>query len=203
MNRTKKLIILGIFLVVIVIVLTVGVTYSFMKPITDTSSVTDVTLSSCAKISLTDKSSINLSNSYPMSKNVALNKKPYTFNITHNCSDNVGYNLYIATLSTNTLADENIRYILTKVGTKEIVKEGILGNLSDVKNTFSASEINEYNAGIKGTVQNIYLVHNEDIPVDGISYDLYLYVDENTTEGTNKSESFKAGIAVKAYDIGV
>ena len=124
MNKNTKIILLSIISVLIIIVIVLGVTSAFMRPINETSSITSVNLESCANITLTDTGeSINLSNSYPMSKTRALETTPYTLTITSSCEDGSGYNLYLATLNTNTLSASSIHYIITEHGNQNIVVE--------------------------------------------------------------------------------
>jgi len=200
MNKKVRIITLCVLAIMIVICVSLGITKAFMKPIEDTSSVTEVSLSSCAKISLTDKGSINLSNTYPMSKNRALNTTPYSFTVTSSCDSFVGFNLYLATFNTNTLDASKIHYIITEVGSKEIITEGLVGNATNVTSTFTDQEKTEYNVGMQGNIGTIYQLYNANIPYKGsTSYDLYLYVDEDATNVT-AGQTFNAGIAVKSYD---
>ena len=108
MSKNTRVIILSILAVLIVVVLSIGITTAFMKPVEQGGNLTEVSLSSCAKIKLTGTSSINLSNSYSMSRNRGLQTTPYSLTVTSYCDSYVGFNLYIATLNTNTLTDENI-----------------------------------------------------------------------------------------------
>ena len=173
-----------------------------MKADIESSSVTEVSLKSCAKITLKDTGvSINLNNTYPMSKNKALQTTPYTFTVSSSCENYVGFNLYLATLNTNTLDASNIHYIITNNGSKDILAEGILSNATNAESEFSNEEKTQLNSGINGTYSSIYKLYNDSIPLQGEkSYDLYLYVDGNVTDASTMNKSFKAGIAVKSYD---
>ena len=168
----------------------------------DSNSVTEVSLSSCAKITLEDTEvSINLSNSNPISKNKALETTPYTFTVTSSCESYVGFNLYLATLNTNTLVDSSIHYIITSQGSKDILAEGILSEATNALSEFTAEEQAQLNNGIKGTFGTIYRLYNDSIPLQGeVSYDLYLYVDSDVTDASTMGKTFNAGIAVKSYD---
>ena len=56
------------------------------------------------------------------------------------------------------------------------------------------------NTGLKGTYSKIYKIHNTKVALKGNKqYDLYLFVDESSTN-TSMNKTFKAGVAVKAYD---
>ena len=111
MDKKTRLIIIGVLSIIIVILLSLGLTKAFMKPVEQGGNLTEISLDSCAKIKLTGTSSINLSSSYPMSRNRGLQTTPYSLTVTSYCDSYVGFNLYIATLNTNTLTAENIHYI--------------------------------------------------------------------------------------------
>ena len=200
MSKNTRVIILSILAILIVVVLSIGITTAFMKPVEQGGNLTEISLSSCAKIKLTGTSSVNLSNSYPMSRNRGLQTTPYSLTVTSYCDSYVGFNLYIATLNTNTLTDENIHYILTEKGSKTAVVEGILSSATDGSSDFSDTDKTELNTGLKGTYGSIYKIHNTTVVLKGNKqYDLYLFVDENATN-TTMNKTFKAGVAVKAYD---
>ena len=200
MDKKTRLIIIGILSIIIVILLSLGLTKAFMKPVEQGGNLTEISLESCAKIKLTGTSSINLSSSYPMSRNRGLQTTPYSLTVTSYCDSYVGFNLYIATLNTNTLTDENIHYILTEKGSKTAVVEGILSSATDGSSDFSDTDKTELNTGLKGTYGSIYKIHNTSVTLKGNKqYDLYLFVDETSTN-TSMNKTFKAGVAVKAYD---
>ena len=200
MDKKTRLIIIGILSIIIVILLSLGLTKAFMKPVEQGGNLTEISLESCAKIKLTGTSSINLSSSYPMSRNRGLQTTPYSLTVTSYCDSYVGFNLYIATLNTNTLTDENIHYILTEKGSKTAVVEGILSSATDGSSDLSDTDKTELNTGLKGTYGSIYKIHNTTVDLKGNKqYDLYLFVDESSTN-TSMNKTFKAGVAVKAYD---
>ena len=197
-----RIILLSVISILIVVTIVLGVTYSFMQANIDSSSVTEVSLSSCAKITLSDTgASINLNNTNPKSKNRALQTTPYTFTVTSSCESYVGFNLYLATLNTNTLVDSSIHYIITRNGSKDILAEGILSDATNALSEFTSDDQNQLNIGINGTFGTIYRLYNDDIPLQGeASYDLYLYIDSEVTDASTMGKTFNAGIAVKSYD---
>ncbi len=168
----------------------------------ESSSVTEVSLSSCSKITLEDSGvSIDLNNTSPISKNRALQTTPYTFTVTSDCESYVGFNLYLATLNTNTLVDSSIHYIITRQGSKDILVEGILSEATNALSEFTSDDQNQLNIGINGTFGTIYKLYNDDIPLQGeVSYDLYLYIDSEVTDASTMGKTFNAGIAIKSYD---
>ena len=197
-----RIILLSVISILIVITIVLGITYSFMQANIESSSVTEVSLSSCAKITLSDTgASINLNNTNPISKNRALQTTPYTFTVTSDCESYVGFNMYLATLNTNTLVDSSIYYIITKNGSKDILAEGILSEATNALSEFTSDDQNQLNIGINGTFGTIYKLYNDSIPLQGeVSYDLYLYVDSDVTDASTMGKTFNAGIAVKSYD---
>ena len=200
MSKNTRVIILSILAVLIVVVLSIGITTAFMKPVEQGGNLTEISLSSCAKIKLTGTSSVNLSNSYPMSRNKGLQTTPYSFNVTSYCDSYVGFNLYIATLNTNTMEASNVHYILTSKGSKDVIVEALLSEATDGASDFDDVSKTELNTGLKGTYGSIYKIHTTFIPLKGSSeYDLYLFVDENATN-TTMGKTFSAGVAVKSYD---
>ena len=199
MSKKTRIIILSVLAVLIVVVLSVSITTAFMKPIDQGGNITEVSLSSCAKIKLEGTTSIKLTNSYPMSRNKGLQTTPYTFTVTSYCDTYVGFNLYLATLNTNTLSASNIHYIITEKGSKEALVEGTLTSSLDDASNFTDAEKTELNAGLSGTYGNIFKLYNNKVPYKGsATYDLYLFVDENATEYQNTT--FTAGVAVKSYE---
>lgn len=196
-----RIILLSVISILIVVTIVLGITYSFMQANIESSSVTEVSLSSCANITLTDTGeSINLSNSYPMTKNRAFETTPYTFTVSSSCTDGSGFNLYLATLNTNTLDASNIHYIITEHGNKNVITEGILSEATNGVSDFQDYELNELNNGINGTYGSIYRLHSSGINYNTeVTYDLYLYIDESVTNET-MGQTFSAGLAVKASD---
>ncbi len=201
MKKNTRLIILSILAVLIVIVLTFGITSAFLKPVVGEDKVVEVNLSSCAKIKLKGtNSSINLKNSHPMSRNRGLQTTPYSFTVSSSCGDTVNFNIYLATLSSNTLDAANIHYILTSKGSKTALVEGTLTG-DDASNDFSDNEKTELNTGLGSSCGKIFNLYSSSLTVDdSSSYDLYLYVDENATDNQNESATFAAGVAIKTYN---
>ena len=201
MKKSTKIMILSLVSVIFVLLLVLGITKAFMKPIEQGGNITEVSLNSCAKIKLTSTSNVNLSSSYPMSRNRGLQTTPYKFTVTSYCDSYVGFNLYVATLSTNTIDAKYVRYILTETGTKNVIQEGILSSATNGVSDFTDTEKTELNTGLKGTYGSIYKIHSENIPLKGNkSYDLYLFLDGDVADNSTMGKTFKAGVAVKSYE---
>ena len=201
MKKSTKIMIISLASVIFVLLLVLGITKAFMKPIEQGGNITEVSLNSCAKIKLTSTSNVNLSSSYPMSRNKGLQTTPYKFTVTSYCDSYVGFNLYIATLNTNTIDAKYVRYILTETGTKNVIQEGILSTATNGVSDFTDTEKTELNTGLKGTYGSIYKIHSENIPLKGTkSFDIYLFLDGDVADNSTMGKTFKAGVAVKSYD---
>ena len=201
MKKSTKIMIISLVSVIFVLLLVLGITKAFMKPIEQGGNITEVSLNSCAKIKLTSTSNVNLSSSYPMSRNKGLQTTPYKFTVTSYCDSYVGFNLYVATLNTNTIDAKYVRYILTETGTKNVIQEGILSSAINGVSDFTDTEKTELNTGLKGTYGSIYKIHSENIPLKGTkSFDIYLFLDGDVADNSTMGKTFKAGIAVKSYD---
>lgn len=200
MKDKKKLIMLISLTVVVVIVLAISATYAFMKAVNNTRAITEVSIQSCAKIKITDDTSINLSNSYAMSRNVALKNDPYIFTVEASCENSSTFKIYLATLNTNTLPNSDIHYILMD-NSDNVVSEGILSNATTA--SLTTEEVRQLNSGLNGTTNNIYIIYTHaSLPINSITsyqFKLYLYIDETATL-PNSTKTFNAGIAVKANE---
>ena len=201
MKKSTKIMIISLVSVIFVLLLVLGITKAFMKPIEQGGNITEVSLNSCAKIKLTSTSNVNLSSSYPMSRNKGLQTTPYKFIVTSYCDSYVGFNLYIATLSSNTINAKYVRYILTETDTKNVIQEGILSSATNGVSDFTDTEKTELNTGLKGTYGSIYKIHSENIPLKGTkSFDIYLFLDGDVADNSTMGKTFKAGVAVKSYE---
>ena len=200
MSKRSRIITLVTLSILIFLCLVLGITYAFMRNSIDNNSFTEISLSSCATITLSDENSINLSNSYPMSRNKALQTTPYTFTVSGLCEGGVLFNVYIASLANNTLEANNIHYIITNNGSKEPLVEGILSDATNGINDFNDSELKQISTGINGEYGNIYNLYTDSIHFEmEKKYDLYLYVDSSVTSDT-MNQTFEAGLAIKAFE---
>ena len=199
MNKKYKLLVLSFLAIILVIILSISATIAFMKPVDNGENLTSVSLSSCAKIKLTAESSVNISNSYPMSRNRGLQTTPYSFTVTSYCDSYVGFNMYIAVLEDSTIDLKNVHYIITNKDSKTALQEGLLSELEE-ETTLSNNEKTELRTGIKGNFSKIYKMYSGKVPLKGNrEYDLYLFIDENATNDV-MGKTFKAGVAIKSYD---
>ena len=84
-----------------------------------------------------------------MSRNRGLQTTPYSLTITSYCDTYVGFNLYIATLSSSTLNAWKLHYILTDKESKDAIVGGVLSTAENGVADFSDTEKTELNTGLK------------------------------------------------------
>ncbi len=198
MNKKKTIILLAIGILVVTI-LSIGVTYSYMKPKAEKeNNQTEIGINNCAKITLKDNNStINLTNMYPMEEEMGLQTTPYEFTISSTCEEYTGFNLYLLTYSENEIDDNLIRYGITSkndtvLETNLITKE----EASDI----STKEIEEINQGVNKGYNKIYKIYSNNIPLKGESeYKLHIWIDENANNDT-MNKNIKLGVIVKGYE---
>ncbi len=87
--RNKKTVI-AIISVVAVILILIGVTYSYWL-VTKEQQRENVISSACLDISMTGSNDINLTSQYPMSDEDGMSTKPYKFTVTNNCKASFDY----------------------------------------------------------------------------------------------------------------
>ena len=197
----KRKIILSVLLTLILLLSVLSLTYAFMRPKVEQENVkSKLSLKACAKITLQDTDKvINLKNTYPMDDEIGLKTEPYEFTITSTCENYVGFNMYLTSLTTNQIEDNNIHYAITSMN-DTILESSVLKNAVASSNEFSKEELKELDLGIKGTHKSIYKVYSNNVPLRSeTSYKLYLWVDKNAGNET-MGKSFSAGVSVKSYD---
>ena len=198
MNK-KKTIILLVIGILVFIISSIGVTYSYMKPKTDkTNNKTEIGINNCAKITLKDNdSTINLINMYPMEEEMGLKTIPYEFTISSTCEEYTGFNLYLTTLSDNQIKDKDIRYAVTDVDDNVLITD-LLKNKEEA-NDLTGEEIKELEQGLENKRNKTYKVYNGVIPLNKDKvYKLHLWLDENANNDT-MNQSFKIKVSIKGY----
>ncbi len=198
MNK-KKTIILLVIGILVVTTMSIGVTYSYMKPkATKDSNETEIGINNCARITLKDNNStISLTNMYPMEEEMGLQTTPYEFTISSTCEEYTGFNLYLTTLNDNEIKDKDIRYAVTDVDDNVLITD-LLTNTEEV-NDLTEEEIRELEQGLDNRRNKTYKVYNGVIPLNKDKvYKLHLWLDENTTNET-MNESFKIKVSIKGY----
>ena len=204
MLKDKRKVILTIIAILLVLLIFLGLTYAFMKPVTEGNKYTNMEVKSCAKVLFTDTASsvINMTNAYPMSDPAGLNTDPYTFSISKTCEGNVSVRIYLVSVSGNTIPDSKIKYAITAKGTKNILTRGMLNKAQDGEEDYTANEKTELKTSMSITnYSKIYKVYSAQIPATGaLEYDLYLWID-SSADNTYMNKTFSLGVAVKTGEV--
>lgn len=161
--------------------------------------------SGCFSFTLTDKDSINLTDSYPISENDAMKLTPYNFTIENNCSIDMHYSITLNTTGSSDL-DSSLRYKLID-SDDNVIGTDIISNLStytDYNNytyTDDGGEFNIINSYILGSGSLKAAKMNEDntkviAAGESITYDLYLWLDENVDAIETMEKTFEAKVLV-------
>ena len=196
--KNKKTIVLLVLGILIVITLSVQVTYSYMKPrIIKDNEKLEIGINNCAKIILKDsESTINLTNMYPMDEEMGLQTKPYEFTISSTCEEYAGFNLYLLTYEENEISDNLIRYGITSKNDTLLETDLITKEARDI----TEEEQNEINKGVNKNYKKIYKVYSNNIPLKGESeYKLHIWID-SSAENVTMNKSIKLGVVVKSFD---
>lgn len=200
MNEKTRKITLVALAVGIGLCLVLGISSAFLKNVELSTSVTELSLNSCAKIMLVETgTAINLSNTAPMSDTKALETTPYEFSVKSSCDVSVNYKIYLALLSTNTLSASKVKYAIKDKDANAIIETGIISEKPEATSDFDSAEQTQITSGIKGTASNIYTIMNTYIVgKTEKTYQLYLWVAaEAGNEAMNKT--FTAGVAAKSF----
>src|SRR5574344_1491331 len=172
-NKRKKvvLILIGIFLIATVIL---GLSYAYFM-LTKTQESTNIVSTKCFTMSFSDKNNINISGAYPMNDTDGSTLTPYTFTINNTCDTNANYAVNMEELTGSTLAIGNI-------------KVQINANTPALLSSYTQATTTITDALDSRTLITGFLAANQ-----SISYDLRLWMDENTSisEGSNKTYQSK------------
>lgn len=207
-NKKDKIIrisILTILLLLIGVMIYVTISYAYWQK--EYNQEKENTLQSgCFSYKFTDKNSINLENAYPMSESDAMKLTPYTFTIENNCSIDIFYNVTLNTTNTSEL-DSSLRYKL--LNGEDVIGSDIISNLntySEFNNSTYTDESGDYsiiNSYIldKGTL-SAATMNDDNTEVikagENITYDLYLWIDENVDDIEIMAKSFEGKIIVSS-----
>jgi len=160
MSKNKKLIILGIAIVLLSII---GFSYAYWS-ITVYQEDENIVISDCFMIEFTEKNPISLTNAYPITEDVALSTiTPYEFTITNTCDAEASYQVNLESLvqadGVKRLSDE---YVAVNIGGKTVeLTEEVTPILTDADKAYKL---------VSG-----YLESKE-----VITYQVYLWMDYDT-----------------------
>jgi len=196
MKNKKREITLLVLGILIVIVATLRISSAYMRPSITTEGPTEITLNNCAKLNLIDETtSINMTNTAPMTDNVGLLQTPYKFNITSSCESSIRFKIYLAPMPDNTLSASHIKYAIKERATSKVLATGKLTEESISE--FNDSEKTEINNSLGTTITSVYTIFaNYIIAGTEKNFELYLWVDE-TAGNEVKNQTFSAAVLAK------
>jgi len=156
----------------------------------------------CFQIEFEEMSTpISLKNTYPVGDAKGLSSQAYTFKITNKCTIDASYNVTLNTLTTNTLAANQIKYAIHK-STETKPSSGML---------ISTASINTDRENIPvSNLDTSYIIASGELRAaseangtgDSATYNVYLWMDENVgNEGMGKKFEASVNITTAATDI--
>jgi hypothetical protein len=173
MKKNKKIIWI-IPIVIAIVIVFIGASFAYLR-VTNIQSTTNTIASQCLDVTFVEESNAAiLKGAEPMTDEEGLNLAPYTFKITNNCSDSINYVINLDILKD--LSDSSslqLKYVKISLDGKT---SSLLSSYNDTNTTvskaYSSKEL--YVGSLKGN--------------KSISYNLRLWLDEDTTlkEGSNK-----------------
>ena len=176
-NKSILLIVIGILLLLSVFI---GTSYALWV-LSYNQEGENLVSTDCFDITYTDSNSISLLDTYPMSDEEALELTPYTFTIKNICSHNADFNVNLETLSTSTLDANYLRVKLNNSNSKLLSEYNINDNKL-VNNAINSR-----------TLLNDVLFASEER-----TYNLRLYIDENSTSSQSTNKEYYGKVVVTA-----
>ena len=205
---------LSIFTIMILITITIGTSYSFYT-VSDHQEGTNNIVTSCFDISFTDSNSISLNTAghyaYPMTETNAVSTlTPYTFTVKNTCTQTdsapINFDVTMNTLSSpvSTLTSYlNYRLDIVSATKNTKIGNGIARALTNSSNNYTLKDSIKTgdNANI---VQSYRIGLNTLQPDESITYNLYMWIDENacnesTCESDVMGKIFEGKLLVYAY----
>lgn len=185
---------LGVLTIMILVTITIGTSYSYYS-VSDVQETPNTLTSTCFNITYEEgTSSINLTNSYPMSEEKALGLTPYTFTITNTCDAGNQTVNYVVTLNTLTESPatltSSLNYKLNKTAPTAIV--GTTGTLS------TPYALNPNVKTEEGIDTSYSLEVGTLAPKESKTFNLYLWINENA-DNTIMGQNFEGKVLVYSY----
>ena len=151
----------------LIVVLLIGVSYALFQIFARQSGQNNISTIDCLSITYEDVSdAISLVNEFPITDNEGYQKAPYTFKVTNNCSEYVGLEMGVETLTSSTISPQYIKGSINKVGIAPMAKILSTGKVGEAMN-----------GGTNYIIKKDGLNANE-----SVSYELRLWIDYDTTE---------------------
>lgn len=185
---------LGVLTIMILVTITIGTSYSYYS-VSDVQENPNTLTSTCFNITYAENSSsINLTNSYPMSEANALGLSPYSFTITNTCGAGNQTVNYVVTLNTLTASlstlTSSLNYKLNKTAPTAVV--GTTGTLT------TPYALNPNVKTSEGIDTSYSLEVGTLAPGEAKTFNLYLWINENAANDV-MGQSFEGKVLVYSY----
>ena len=179
MKKSNKILlcVIGIFLVTSILI---GISYAYYI-FSVSQSGSNVVRTDCFEITYSDGNAINLSNTIPLSDVDAMELEPYIFTINNVCNHDVVYDVNLETLNTSTIDLNGVKVRLDNS------QPQILGNIED----------NDSSTIVNNDVLSSKTIRHGAIRANSSkTYNLRIYIDENSTLEETSSKSFLSKIVI-------
>lgn len=182
----------------IILTISLEVTYSFMKSqVKEEENISDINVNSCAKIIFEENSKeINLTNTYPMSDEVGLQTEPFIFSISTSCNLDINYKIYISSLKTmDSLENKVIRYAIKDINNNKLLvikdlKDAVAGEID-----FASYELDMLKD------ENIYRIYQNNLTSSEIQkLALYVWIKDDVASTTTMNQDLFLKVSVKAFE---
>ncbi len=186
MTKKKRIIILALLGLLLVVSITIGISYAWWTSRVEQGSINKIN-SDCLKLQLVDETgAIQLEKAYPLTDTEASFLTPYQFKIENTCNTSVVYDVGLEILeSENRLSSE---YIAIEVNNGE---KKLLNTLPEIEPSIKKEE----EKGIEGR----YIAHGELGGKESISYRIKVWMNEDVTiEDDAMNKTWKSKIVVNA-----
>lgn len=200
MKKGRKIAI-TIIIILLAITTTIGTSYALWTISLSQSDYNQIT-AGCFSLSFVDtnnesSTSINLTNTFPVSDEVGLNTSPYLVTLTNTCSIAAQYNLNINTSTDNTLEDNYLKSSLKNVTTNTTFST-ILLNEMQLSSIDSALK-DDILANNLVAVNKTYLLATGILnPTESVTYEFRMWIDE-TAPNETMGKTFTGVISNEAY----
>lgn len=196
-----------IIAILISVSMTIGTSYAFWST-TEAQTGTNDIEAGCLKIEINDtnnegdSTSINLSNTYPMSDARGLSTKPYELTIKNVCNIKADYKIILNVLSASKLTESQIKYHIVKTSPTETDMNPLLiSSLESI--TLEDDTKNKIESTVGKAINNSYIIETGvlnaqvDNVTDSVTYNLRLWIDESVGNDIMNS-AFESAISVYA-----
>ncbi len=155
--------------VIALVLITLGVSYALWF-ITKEQKEKNILSTSCLNVTMNNQTDdISLSNTFPITDEEGLNKKPFSFTIQNNCEAYADYTINLESLSETTLNSKYVKISLSEKGDK-----GVATKLE------AYETYDDYK--ISGSIEGRQIKRGKLKPSESKEYELRIWIDEDVTK---------------------